>query len=103
MYWDIFEKEIQKLNSIGIEVVINLAPYHADFVSRVKKTDPTAIKKQSIWMKRVLALASPQVKVLNHIDGIPGDDGGPKYWEDGAHTTCFGIMEMLKVGLAQSK
>lgn len=100
-YWNIFEKEIQKLSAKGIEVIINLAPYHPQLVARAEKENPKAAQNQQAWMERIQALAGPKVKVLNYINGIPGDDGSPRYWEDGAHPTCFGVMEMLKAGLAQ--
>lgn len=98
-YWEVFEKEIRSLSDRGIEVIINLAPYNPIMFERVLKEIPVANQNRKTWSERIQKLAGPKVKVLRFENGIPGDDGGPRFWEDGAHPTCFGVIEMLKVGL----
>ncbi|MDG0817363.1 hypothetical protein [Bdellovibrio svalbardensis] len=98
IYWNIFENEIRDLSAKGIDVIINLAPFHPQLVARAKNENPMTEQNQNKWVERTKALADGRVKVLNYVGGIPNDDGSPRYWEDGAHPTCFGVIEMLKDG-----
>ncbi|KHD89992.1 MAG: hypothetical protein OM95_00225 [Bdellovibrio sp. ArHS] len=101
-YSQIFREQIQKLAAKGIEVVINIAPYHPDFEKRLQLEDPRSADLQKTWVKLVEGLQGENVKVLNYFSGIPGDDGGVKFWEDGVHPTCYAIIQMLKPGLQSS-
>lgn len=99
LYWDLFEKEIRLLSSKGIEVVINVAPYHPKLLARSFREVSLAERHQSQWVRRMQKLTGPLVKVLTYERGIPGDDGSPRYWEDGAHPTCYSVIQMLKPAL----
>lgn len=98
-YSRIFVDQVRKLAAKGIEVIINISPYHPEFEVRLSKEEPKSHDLQMSWVKLVEGLRAENVKVLNYFTGIPGDDGGVKFWEDGVHPTCFSIVQMLKPGL----
>lgn len=94
-FLSIFEKEIKNLEQRGIEVMILLPPYHPDFMKRFAAAYPEGAAKQHEWAARMQKLASPSVKVVSFIDGLPDDDGTAPNWDDGAHPTCRALMKML--------
>jgi hypothetical protein len=56
---------------------------------------PDIYSKHQRWVSRLKEIRMPHVKVLDYFGGIPGDDGGPRFWNDGVHFTCRGVIEML--------
>lgn len=95
-YHELFLKQIKKITDRGVQVVINIAPYHPKFLARFSMENPRSVSLQDGWVERMRALESPNVKVLNYHAGIPEDDGGPKFWEDGVHPTCHSAIKMLE-------
>lgn len=95
-YLKLFIEHIRSLEKRGVEVVINIAPYHRDFEKRLFMQDPHARERLAKWVEEVESLRGGLVKILNYSNGIPGDDGGVKFWEDGVHPTCYAAIQMLK-------
>lgn len=96
IYWDLMEKQIKDLENRGIEVLILIAPMHNKFISRLYKDHPMAKVQIKTWLDRLQALSSEKVRVVSYYDeGVPGDDEGPSFWNDGAHTTCKSMTLML--------
>lgn len=94
-YWNHFLNQLNKWSEQGVEVEIVIAPYHPQFMQRMQKEIPDVYKAQSDWILRLEALNLPRVKVKNFIDGIPGGDSSPRYWDDGVHYSCRGAMRMI--------
>jgi hypothetical protein len=94
--WQEFEDEMRFLKSKNIEVVVLILPYHPDFLSRLKKEHPDLYKKHQIWAARIEQFKAMGVRVLNYLDGVEGDDGSAKFWDDGVHVTCHMAIKMLR-------
>ncbi|XGC82244.1 hypothetical protein ACES2L_07075 [Bdellovibrio bacteriovorus] len=98
-YFKILEEQIRKFESRGIKVIINVSPYHPQFEERLFAESPASKLKIQAWIDRLSGLKSDMVTVLDFSGGIPGDDGGLKYWEDGIHPTCYSEVLMLDSAL----
>jgi hypothetical protein len=94
--WNAFENEINQLSQAEIEVVIVVPPYNPKFIERLKKDRPAVFERHLAWVAQLEALKIGHVKVLNFFGGIPGDDGSPRFWDDGVHFSCLGNAIMLK-------
>lgn len=94
--WVEFEKKLNQLSKDGIEVVIVIPPYNPEFQARLKKDRPAIFEKHLEWISKMTVLKINLVSVLNFFTGIPGDDGSPRYWNDGVHFSCLGNAKMLK-------
>lgn len=96
----IFKNEILDLAKKGIQVEILVPPFHPDLMKRLAKAYPTALELHKQWLQIFKELETEKnVQILSYWDGIPGDDAGPSFWDDGAHPTCKSMMMMLKPGL----
>lgn len=95
-YQNLFLKQLKKFSDKGIDVVINIAPYHPQFIARFHQEFSNSVHLQDEWIRRMVALQSNQVKVLNYASGIPGDNAGPQFWEDSVHPTCYATIKMLE-------
>lgn len=93
--WDIFASSVKSLESRGIEMVVVIIPYHPDFIARLKKEFPSIYDRHQAWVTNVNAIATEKIKVLDYSAGIPSGDASPKYWNDGVHFTCNGVIKML--------
>ncbi|MEN0059735.1 MAG: hypothetical protein AAGB31_12925, partial [Bdellovibrio sp.] len=94
-YWRILADQFTQWSQAGIEVIYVLPPYHPDFMKRMQKDNPELYRNHFKMVERLLALSLPNVRVASYLEGIPGDDGGPRYWNDGVHFTCLGAIKML--------
>lgn len=93
---DEFESLINKVAKLGISVFIIIPPYHPLFMSRLKSEYPRIYDAHIVWINKIKKLESSQVVVEDYFTtGIPHDDGSPRYWNDGAHFTCKGVIQML--------
>lgn len=93
---ELFKKQIQATAEQGIEVLILVPPFHPEFVRRHAKDHPEAAKSHQEWLSIIQSLASDKIHVQSYWDGVPGDDAGPSFWDDGSHATCKSMMLMLK-------
>lgn len=94
-YWDYFVRQLGQWSEEGVEVEIVIAPYHPQFMKRMQNEIPEIYKAQADWISRLESLNIPKVKVKNFINGIPGGDASPRYWDDGVHYSCRGAMHMI--------
>ncbi len=95
-FMKIFTDQVQFLSQKGIDVVVLIPPFHPDLIGRFNKSFPGAAKIHSQWIQRVQEFESDNVHVLSFWEGIPGDDSGPSFWNDGAHPTCRSMIMMLE-------
>lgn len=93
------KKEIQMLGQSGIEVLILIPPFHPKFMARLAKDAPESLERHKQWLDQLNSLQSDRIHVSSFWDRIPGDDGGPSFWDDGAHPTCKSMMIMLDKAL----
>lgn len=96
VYFDLFEKQIRALEQRGIQVILFIPPFHPHFTERFDKEYPQYRLAREQWLAQLEKLSSPQVQVVNYFSGIPGDDLGPSFWNDGVHMTCKGVIRMLE-------
>ncbi|MNL01678.1 hypothetical protein D3C87_1221540 [compost metagenome] len=75
--------------------MIVIPPYNPEFQERLKKDRPAVFEKHLEWVAKLGALKINHVEVLNFFEGIPGDDGSPRFWSDGVHFSCLGNAVML--------
>ncbi|KYG64759.1 hypothetical protein AZI86_11165 [Bdellovibrio bacteriovorus] len=94
-YWELFKKQVQHLKEKNIELVLLIAPFHPKFNEKLAAEYPETKEYQKHWIADLESLAAPGVQVLNFFDGVPGDDFGSGYWNDGVHLTCKSVMRML--------
>lgn len=94
--WIAVSSEIKKLSSRGVEIVIVIPPYNPNFMERLEKDRPLVFKNHLEWIAKLQSQKNDLLKVVNFFDGIPGDDGSPKFWEDGVHFSCFSNAIILK-------
>lgn len=93
---DIFKHEIKALADKGIEVIILIPPYHPDVLKRIAQSYPDTSEFFKKWLTIIKDLESQKVRVLSYWEGgIPSDDAGPSFWDDGAHPTCKSMLLML--------
>ncbi|AHZ84208.1 hypothetical protein Bb109J_c1512 [Bdellovibrio bacteriovorus] len=100
---ELFKKQIKATAEQGVEVLILVPPFHPEFARRHAKDHPEAVKSHQEWLEMIRALQSDKVYVQSYWDGVPGDDAGPSFWDDGSHATCKAMMLMLKPGLSGTK
>lgn len=98
-YFKILEHQIKEFESRGLKVIINISPYHPQFEKNLFSESPDSKAKIRSWIDRLSGLKSANVSVLDYSEGIPSDDGGLKYWEDGIHPTCYSEVLMLESAL----
>lgn len=96
-----FKQLIQELQTKSVKVVIVIPPYHPDFVERLKKEHPEIYQAHLQWVQNIETLQGPGVEVKNYFAGIPHDDQSPRYWNDGVHFTCKGVIKMMAGALNQ--
>lgn len=98
----LFKQQIHSLSEQGVEVLILVPPFHPDFMKRLAKEFPDTAKSHAAWLDILKGLESEKVRVQSYWDGIPGDDAGPSFWDDGSHATCKSMMLMLKPAISPS-
>ncbi len=89
-------KKLAELGARKIETSVVILPYNPMFHSRMIQEYPNSEKLHLQWITKMEGLRGPYIKVYNFYDGVPGDDGSEKYWDDGVHLTCKGSMAILK-------
>jgi hypothetical protein len=95
--WNEFESILKKLSLKGIDVLVLITPYHPEFIMRLKKEFPEIYERHQKWVSRLKSIKLEHIKIADYFtQGLPGDDGSEKYWNDGVHFTCKGSVEMLK-------
>ncbi|WP_413581349.1 hypothetical protein [Bdellovibrio sp. HCB288] len=95
--WKLFVDQIRSLADNGIEVVVVVIPYNPVFLAKLKAEHPEIYKRHVEWIQKLSELSqNSKIKVVNAFEGIQGDDGSPKFWNDGVHFTCYGSMRMLE-------
>jgi hypothetical protein len=100
-YWEIFRQQIKILKERKIDLTIVIPPYHPALEARISAAHPGWLEQKQKWIRSLQELASSEVRIFDYSQGIPNDDHGPRYWEDGVHPTCYSNMEMLKPALGQ--
>lgn len=99
-YINLFELQIRSLRQRGIEVILLIPPYHPDFTAKFAQEHRHYHQLSEQWVKRLESLSSEKIHVLNYSQGIPGDDKGPSFWNDGLHMTCKSVIIMLEQALS---
>lgn len=94
-YWRMFSEQLKKLAHSGVEVLIFVTPYNPMFVDRLSKEHPESIPAQKKWVDRMKSFQNERIKVIDFSQGVPGDDAGPRFWEDGVHPTCHMTIKMM--------
>lgn len=93
----IFKNEIKRLANKGIEIEILIPPFHPTLMARLQKEHPQVVELHNQWLKIYQEFEfEKNVRISSYWSGIPGDDAGPSFWDDGAHPTCKSMMQMLK-------
>ncbi|MEK2645188.1 hypothetical protein [Bdellovibrio sp. BCCA] len=98
-YVEALRQSVQMLAQDGVEVLILVPPFHPDFMARLAKDAPDSLKLHQQWFDYLNSLQSDRIRVSSFWNGIPGDDEGPAFWDDGAHPTCKSMMIMLDKAL----
>lgn len=91
--WNSFVRELSELKNIHFHILI--PPYHPYFRERMKKEKPDVYEDHQRWIRDLMALRLPNVKVSNYFEGLPSDTPGPENWNDGDHFTCQAAESML--------
>ena len=78
---------------IGVESIVTFVPYHPDFLEKLKQEYPEILAGHVNWISD---LQKATGHVRNFSEGLPQDDGSPKYWRDGTHFTCYTSYLILK-------
>ncbi len=99
-YWNIFVEKMKSLSFQNKDVLVWIAPYNPVFTESLKTQYPEVYKSHLTWVNKLKSLQIPHVRVVNYFDGIPGDDGSVRFWNDGVHFTCKASILMLKGHLA---
>lgn len=84
------------LVSRGIVVDIVIAPYHPSFMERLKREHPEIYDRHLEWTIFLKSLEQDGIRIADAFGGIPGDDGSPRFWDDGSHFTCYSSMVLLE-------
>lgn len=100
-YWSLFDGQLRALNEKGIEVILFIPPYHPDFKMKFDIEFPQYAAQSKAWITRLNSMSSEKIRVLNYFEGIPGDDKGPSFWDDGMHMTCKSAIIMLEKSLRE--
>lgn len=87
---------MKDLVSRGIAVDIVIAPYHPSFMERLKREYPEVYDRHLEWIIFLKSLKQDGIKIADAFGGIPGDDGSPRFWDDGSHFTCYSSMILLE-------
>lgn len=97
--WNSFIRKLEFLSAKNINVLIVVPPYNPDFSKRLVNQYPEIYASHRKWIEKLRALKIRGVNVVDYFEGIPHDDGSPRYWNDGVHFTCRGVAEMLDQSL----
>lgn len=82
---------LHKQSKLKVKIVI--MPYHPRFWSQLRVERPQLVENQIKWSQ---AFREYPVEVYDFLEGIPGDDGSNKYWDDGVHLTCYGSFKLFE-------
>ena len=93
--WGLFLKKIGELEQKNIQVTVVIPPYNPVFAHRLEGEFSDLYAKHRRWVQNLVNLKYSNLKVLNYFDGIPQDDSSPRFWNDGVHFTCKGVINML--------
>ncbi|WP_413561315.1 hypothetical protein [Bdellovibrio sp. HCB209] len=97
--WNRLVEQVSKLKGEGIEVVVVIIPYNPVFLQKLKIEHFDIYEHHEKWIQKLKNLSeglNAKVKVYDTFNGIDGDDGSPKYWNDGVHFTCYGSMKLIE-------
>jgi hypothetical protein len=95
--WTYFEDGIKGLVANQVEVIVVVTPYHPVFLSKLKSEYPEIYARHQEWIGRLHKLSAQiPFKLVDAFEGIEGDDGSPRFWNDGVHFTCVGSMRFLE-------
>lgn len=97
--WSVFYDLIKILKEHQIRLKIIVIPYNPIFMDRLKVEFPAIYQAHLEWIQKLHQIEGPNIEVVSFLEGIPGDDRSPKYWNDGVHFTCKGAIEMLNKAL----
>lgn len=101
-YMGYLKQELQSLEQRGVEVLVLIPPFQPGFMARFADEFPEAVQAHNQWLAQLKSWQSEKIQVSSFWEGIPGDDKGPSFWDDGAHPTCKSMVLMLQKGLSQS-
>lgn len=101
-YMAYLKQELQTLAQNGIEVLVLVPPFQPDFMARFAQEFPESVQAHDQWLAQLKSWQSDKIQVRSFWEGIPQDDKGPSFWDDGAHPTCKSMMLMLEKGLSPS-
>ncbi|MDG0816577.1 hypothetical protein [Bdellovibrio svalbardensis] len=90
-----FKNLVAKLQNQHVELEIVILPYHPQFIARLKVEHPDIYTNHMEWISWLGQIKGPGVRVVNFFEGIPHDDQSSKFWVDGVHFTCKGVIEMM--------
>lgn len=96
--WKQFASEMLNLTQKKIDVFVVIAPYHPDFLERLKSEQAQIYQRHLTWLEQLYDLqkqAGSHFHILNFFEGIPGTENSPPYWNDGVHYTCKSSILML--------
>ncbi|MEK2690475.1 hypothetical protein [Bdellovibrio sp. GT3] len=95
--WKLFADQVRSLSDNGVEVVVVVIPYNPVFLAKLKAEHAEIYARHEKWIQELIELSkNSKVKIVDAFQGIEGDDGSPKFWNDGVHFTCYGSMRMLE-------
>ncbi|MGZ3771513.1 MAG: hypothetical protein ACXVCP_18135 [Bdellovibrio sp.] len=98
-FLQIFKKTVSDFANKGVEVIIVVPPFHPDLMKRFYSKYPEAKQNFEKWKEYLNGLVSKNVQLLSYWEGIPLDNAGPSFWDDGAHPTCKSMMLMISPGI----
>lgn len=101
--WEDFKMLMESLTQKNIEVAVVVIPYHPEFLAKLKLEHPEIYQRHLMWISQLETLKSKNIRVLNYLESVPGDDGSTKYWNDGVHFTCHSAMKMLNTTISSWK
>lgn len=97
--WLEFQKTVRSVAEQGIEVQVVVAPYHPQFLMRLKQEYPEIYTRHLVWLQRIHSLRADKVTVSDYFLGFPWADESPVFWNDGVHFTCKSAILMLEASL----
>lgn len=96
MHFAEFKELVASLKQKNIQLLVVIIPYHPLFLKRLKSEHPELHESHKKWASQMQSLSGHGIKVIDNYEGFPGDDGSPKYWNDGVHFTCQSTIIMLQ-------